>query len=202
MSRGKKAAALSDRAAEAMFYAWLGANGFIVHWAKGAVGLFARVDRNGNPIRDEKGRPVYVSTDRDIFRCFDHLAIGDYVWLIQITTKAGVWARKRKIDEKEWPPGLCALIRKKVVRQSIAYHAPYTDPFDRRRISHAWQVIDRSPDGNGGYVWLEPKQVDFDKSALKGKTAARLLADRSKRDQRQLDRMNKMSDAIEGRKTC
>ncbi len=119
--------------AEKLLEAWLLKNGFHdVDRRRGATGL-AVVERDGE-------MHIY-SQKRDYFGCIDVSATSDDVlWLIQVTTKAGLSKRRRKVSLVRWPlkPVLAGHVRVSIFVHDIAVDA-------KGHHQHSWTVEDYRP---------------------------------------------------------
>lgn len=130
--------------AEALLEAWLLKRGFHeVDRRKGAAGLRRIVDREG----EEK----LVSQKRDYFGCIDVSAMSDdVVWFIQVTTKAGLAKRRKKIAAKRWA---LRPVQSGAVRVSLFEHRIARSACGKRWV-HTWVIEDYRPSWTAaGFVW-------------------------------------------------
>jgi hypothetical protein len=120
-------------AAERLLEAWLLKHGFRdVDRRRGATGLTV-VERGGELKR--------VSQKRDYFGCIDVSATSDdLLWLIQVTTKAGLSKRRGKVAAIRWPlrPILAGHLRVSIFEHLVERVAG-------GRLAHTWKVEDYKP---------------------------------------------------------
>lgn len=138
--------------AERLLEAWFLKNGYPeVDRRKGATGIVA--------VEDGEGKQRIFSQKRDIFGCIDLIAMSDdKIWFAQVTSKAGVSARRRKIEKRKWPSRLMAY---RYVRVSIFTHSMKQSSDDKRRYVHTWHIEDFIPGINNWY-WSDPVEINFD----------------------------------------
>lgn len=119
--------------AERYLEAWLLKRGFHdVDRRRGATGL-AVIEKGGELKR--------VSQKRDYFGCIDVSATSDdLLWLIQVTTKAGLSKRRRKVAAIRWPlrPMLAGHIRVSIFEHKVERRAG-------GKLYHTWCVEDYRP---------------------------------------------------------
>lgn len=118
---------------EKILEAWLLKRGFHdVDRRRGAAGL-AVIEKHGELKR--------VSQKRDYFGCIDVSATSDDVfWLIQVTTKAGLSKRRRKIALIRWPlrPVLAGHVRISLFEHQVVREAG-------GKLSHSFNIEDYRP---------------------------------------------------------
>lgn len=119
--------------AERYLEAWLLKRGFHdVDRRRGATGLTV-IERDGELKR--------VSQKRDYFGCIDVSATSDdLLWLIQVTTKAGLSKRRRKVSAIRWPlrPVLAGHLRISIFEHKVRRGAG-------GKLYHTWCVEDYKP---------------------------------------------------------
>jgi len=141
-SRGTK-----DKEAELLLHKWLLSKGYLVH--KAARAGFIRMP----------GGQSFCQS-HDIFGCFDILALQKkglcppefpQSWLLQVTTQAGLPARRKKIDavSDKIPDNILI---------SLVTHERTQDPANRSRSKNFWRMQNWNHDTKS---WNEPTAVEF-----------------------------------------
>lgn len=126
---------LKGAEAERKLEHWLQRRGFHVHH-------FKKVH-----VRKKSGG--FRTIGHDLFSVWDILAIrADDTHAYQVTTQAGLTARRRKIEAHSWPSSW---------RCYLVTHERVDDPADRRKTKEYWKMIEYRGGG-----WLAPRAVEVD----------------------------------------